>query len=110
MKAFEFAVIALVLVCAGLAVTFYLTDTAKSGAVVVPSEFAEKSGVVGAVEPQESGVEESGFVGRAYDSALFSAEKAVFSPSDARSGVSGMTLLFIALVTVLCVFVWVRSR
>ncbi len=110
MKAFEFAIIALVLVCAGLAVTFYLTDNAKSGAVVVPTEFAEKSGTVEAVEQAGGRAEDGGLVGRAYDSALFSAEKAVLSPSEKRSGVSGMALLFIALVIISCVFVWVRSR
>ena len=111
MKAVEFAIVALVLVCAGLAVTFYLTDSVKSGAVAVPQEFEAKSGVVEPAPLGETrGGEGSSLAGRAYDSALLSLEKTVLSPQEPKKSVSGLALLFVALVVVACVAVWVRSR
>lgn len=111
MKGLEFALVGLVLVVAGLAVSFYLTDSAKSGAVIIPQEFEAKAGVV---EPSSAergvGSGEQSLAGRAYDSALFSLEKTVLSPQEPKRSVSGLALLFIALVAIACVAVWVRSR
>jgi len=110
MKGIEVALVAIVLVCAGLAVSLYLTDSAKSGAVAVPQEFEQKSGVVAPTAEENSAGGESSLAGRAYDSALFSLEKTVLSPQAPKKSVSGFALLFIALVAVACVAVWVRSR